>query len=151
MNLLPQQACQACEGIVAIKPHTATWTFKRGRKAAERSGIKVQRTQIPLAPAHVKTLRSLQGTTAEPGLVAHWGLPKGLPKGAVWFAHYVLLSRVRSLTALLSYDLPDRDAFESGPPQVLLSMMDELCSPDRIATPEDCKRAREELGWPLRG
>ena len=150
MSLLPEQAGSARGGIVAIKPHTATWKFKRGRKGAERSGIEVQRTQIPLAPAHVKTLHSLQGTTAEPGLVAHWGLPKQLTKDAVWLARYVLLSRIRSLSALLSYNLPDREAFESGPPEIILSMMDELCSPDRTATSEDCKRAREELGWPSR-
>ena len=70
--------------------------------------VAVARTQIPLLPDKISTLHGIQGKTADPGLAAHWKFPKNLSPEALWLAHYVILSRPRSLANLLSFGLPSR-------------------------------------------
>eukprot|EP00974_Lingulodinium_polyedra_P040405 3880349-Lingulodinium_polyedra.AAC.1 len=52
-------------------------------------------------------LYGLQGTTADPGLVAHWSVPKRMGSDVHWLLVYVVLSRVRSLDSLVSFDFSD--------------------------------------------
>jgi hypothetical protein len=100
----PQKACHECqhfEGVVAIRPTTTSWTFKTSSK----ENIEVKRTQFAIAPATAKTNHSLQGSTADPGLIAHWATPS-VSETSSWLSKYVILSRVRRLSCLLSTDLP---------------------------------------------
>ena len=56
---------------MAIRP--MTYTFKHFYLPAEKAKyVMVARTQIPLMPAAALSLYSMQGTTADPGLVAYW-------------------------------------------------------------------------------
>ena len=66
-------------------------------------------------------LYGLQGTTADPGLVAHWTVPKRMSPDVHWLLVYVVLSRVRSLDSLVSFDFSDalRKVIERGPPTML--------------------------------
>ena len=72
-----------------------------------------------------KTLHTLQGMTAQPGLKAHWSFPPNLPSKTKWLATYVMLSRPRSLQNLISFGLPERSLLEGGPPADLVECLDE--------------------------
>ena len=80
--------------------------------------INVQRKQVPLTPAPAMPLYSMQGTTADPGMIAYWFFPQRCSKTVKWLIVYVMLSRPRSLATLTSVGLSDkvRDIIEEGPP-----------------------------------
>jgi len=150
--------CTACysdvRGVIAVEPVTRTWRWDGG--APKRPGeanrtMAVQRRQIPLLPERQGTLHSVQGRTTEPGLIAHWSFPKKLGKESLWLATYVLLSRVRSLAALISHGLPNRDILEAGPPEEYMAELANLFEEKIAATRAACEVARRELRWPLRG
>ena len=138
--------CQSFAGIVAIRPTTCKWEAKLGEE-----NLAVRRTQFALAPALVKTIHSTQGTTAQPGLIAHWSLPATLPASSVWLSHYVLMSRVRSLHDLLSVGLPSREALERGPPTDLRDRINNLFEAKIATTHLAATNARHFLNWPRRG
>ena len=79
---------------------------------------------MPLLPAKQSTLHGLQGKTIEPGLIAHWKFPPRLSRDSLWLARYVILSRVRRLSALLSFGLPQRSVLEGGPPEALTDALE---------------------------
>ena len=130
---LPCEPCSACatfssvcpdcltkrqdlEGVFAVMPLPRSWKYD----GPELSGqyINVSRRQLPLGPAKVLPLYSMQGMTAEPGLVAHWVLPSRLDRDIKWLICYVMLSRTPSLKQLISIGLSDkiREIIEGGPP-----------------------------------
>ena len=88
----------------------------------------VSRTQIPLMPAAAVPLYSMQGTTADPGLVAYWFFPQRCSDTIRWLIVYVMLSRPRSLATLKSVNLTKkiRDIIEQGPPEDLVANFDRL-------------------------
>ena len=135
----------ASAGVVAIVPTSAKF-----QATIKKEKVSVQRHQIPLAPAQVKTIHSMQGSTADPGLIAHWNLPPQLGEASTWLSRYVLLSRVRSLQCLLSLSLPNRKQFESGPPDDLRQRLHEMFHSKIQATHQAAKEARQMLGWPER-
>ena len=113
--------------------------------------ISVARTQIPLLPRKQCTLHAMQGNTAEPGIICHWQFPVNLSAVSVWLAYYVLLSRPRGISSMLSFGLPDREIIEGGPPESIASALQEMFSGKIAATKQACARAREAMGWPPRG
>ena len=83
---LPCQSCPGCisfnsgcpdclrsrdelKGVFAVQPLTKSWRYD-GREL-QGQYINVSQRQLPLAPAKVLPLYSMQGMTADPGLVAH--------------------------------------------------------------------------------
>ena len=141
------------KGVLAIEPVVRSWRWAPDRTPppGERSfSVPVNRTQVPLLPAKQSTLHGLQGKTTEPGLIAHWQFPPRLSRDSLWLAHYVILSRVRRLSALLSFGLPQRSVLEGGPPQALTDAFAELFEQKIADTKIACDRARERLGWPPR-
>lgn len=154
----PSRECHQCcffPGIVCIRPQTSrAWRYDLDaatRQPQERVlTISVKRTQIPLAPANAGTLYTLQGTTAEPGLIFHWSMPRRLESTLRWLVVYVALSRVRSLSSLRSIGLTTavRRIIEEGPPDKLHTALKRLFG-DKIAdTDRSAAAAREKLGWP---
>ena len=147
--------CQFYTGIVAILPEMVEWTYKQtappcsARSTGQKTltQIVVRRRQFPLLPALPKTLHSLQGVTAKPGLLAHFRLPS-VSVETKWLAYYVMLSRPRSLETLLCHGLPDRGVLEAGPPTKLQEAMDALFQPKIAQTRRACSAARREVGWP---
>jgi hypothetical protein len=105
-------APQLGRNVIAIEPDSRTWIHH----TEDGLNIAVTRTQIPLLPDKISTLHDIQGKTADPGFAAHWKFPKNLSPEALWLAHYVILSRPRSLANLLSFGLPSRKILEAGPP-----------------------------------
>ena len=139
-------APQLGPNVIAIEPDSRTWTHRT------EDGLKVAvtRTQIPLLPDKISTLHDIQGKTADPGLAAHWKFPKNLSPEALWLAHYVILSRPRSLANLLSFGLPNRKILEAGPPKAITEAFERVFGDKIEKTKEACAEARREFGWPAR-
>ena len=110
------------QGVFAVEPLLRTWKYDGPELQGQY--INVKRRQVPLAPARVLPLYSMQGMTASPGLVAHWALPARVASDINWLICYVTLSRVPSLKQLVSIGLSDqiRDVLESGPPESLVQI-----------------------------
>ena len=79
-------------------------------------------------PAPAVLLYSMQGFTADPGLVAYWFFPQRCTDTIRWLIVYVMLSRPRSLSILKSANLMKqiRDIIERGPPDDLVANFDKL-------------------------
>jgi len=134
-------------GLIAVTPLPRVWKYE----ASELQGkhIKVSRRQFPLAPAMVLPLYSMQGMTADPGLVAHWIIPSRLSPDIKWLICYVILSRPRSLKRLRSVGLTQqiRDIIETGPPENLVHTFQLLFAEKMEHTQRAAKAARHKLGW----
>ena len=133
-------------------PDTAAGFLKSGNAAAPQLGPNVIaiEPQIPLLPYKISTLHGIQGKTADPGLAAHWKFQKNLTPEALWLAHYVILSRPRSLSNLLSFGLPSRKILEAGPPKAITEAFERVFGDKIEKTKAACAEARRELGWPAR-
>ena len=92
----------------------------------------------------------MQGKTAEPGFIAHWTFPVGLAKESKWLGYYVILSRPRRFSCLLSHGLPDREIIEGGPPEAIASAFETFFAEKIAATKRSCAQARAAMGWPAR-
>ena len=114
-------------GIFAVKPLTRTFRYYYDSKVPSKY-IKVQRKQFPLMPALAMPLYSMQGTTADPGMVAYWFFPQRCSQTVKWLIVYVMLSRPRSLATLKSVGLTSkvRDIIEQGPPTELVATFHKL-------------------------
>ena len=116
-----------------------------------RHGIyfEVQRTQLPLMPEAACPLYSLQGATCDPGLIAHFIMPKRADDDIKWLIVYVMLSRVRSLSCLRSIGLTAkiRKIIEGGPPSMLAENFEKLFRKKIEDTSKAAKAARAALGW----
>ena len=60
-------------GVVLVKPLTRTWHYT---DTASQISTAVKRTQPPIMPEKACSLYSLQGATCDPGLIAHFEMPK---------------------------------------------------------------------------
>ena len=134
-------------GVIAIEPKTRPWQFKS--KSMEQP-VHVSRTQCPLLPRKQCTLHGVQGKTADPGIIAHWTFPTGLSKESIWLAYYVILSRPRRISRLLSHGLPSRDIIEAGSPEEITAAFKKLFDKKIKQTKSACARARAQLNWPAR-
>ena len=61
-----------------------------------------QRRQLPLTIKTASTLHTLQGATAQPGLIFHWRFPRFFSEELRWLATYVVLSGPPSFQQLIS-------------------------------------------------
>ena len=91
-------------GVFAVKPLSRTFRHYFDRENKTRY-INVQRKQFPLMPARAMPLYSMQGTTADPGMVAYWFFPQRCSQTVKWLIVYVMLSRPRTLANLTSVGL----------------------------------------------
>jgi len=101
-------------------------------------------------PEKACSLYTLQGTTTDPGLIAHFAMPKRLDNDIKWLIVYVMLSRVRSLDRLASLGLNDniRKIMEAGPPETLVGNFAKLFHEKAERTRAAAREARIALGWP---
>ena len=137
--------CRAFEGWVLIEPVTRTWTF-----ADPVTGVtlKVSRTQLPLMPEAACALYSLQGATCDPGLIAHFTMPRRADEDVKWLIVYVILSRVRSLSCLRSVGISKiRKIIEGGPPSMLAKNFEKRCRKKINDTIKHAKACMAALGW----
>ena len=94
-------------------------------------------------------LYALQGATCDPGLIAHFIMPKRADDDIKWLIVYVMLSRVRSLSRLRSIGLSPkiRKIIEGGPPSMLADNFEKLFSKKIEDTSKAARAARAALGW----
>ena len=153
-NFLERESAGASElgedltGVIAVQPKTRSWRFASAHFAKP---LRARRLHIPLLPRKQTTLHGVQGRTTEPGLVAYWRFPKRLSQESLWLAHYVILSRPRRLSSLLSHGLPDRAVLEGGPPASISDAFQGLFAEKIRQTNLACQAARRRLKWPQRG
>ena len=139
-------ACLAFVGWVLIEPIRRAWTFTDSVTGAT---LKVFRNQLPLMPAASCPLYSLQGATCDPGLIAHFVMPKRADDDIKSLCVYVLLSRVRSLSRLRSIGLTSkiRKIIEGGPPSMLAENFEKLFRAKINKTKTAAAAARAALQW----
>ena len=97
-------------------------------------------------------LYSLQGTTADPGLLAYWCFPDFCSKTVQWLIVYVMLSRPRSLDTLRSVGLGKnekavRALIEGGAPEDLVQSFHDLFGEKIAATKQFAQQAAEQDGF----
>ena len=138
--------CRAFEGWVLVQPLCRSWTFSDPLTGATLS---MRRTQLPLMPEPACPLYSLQGATCDPGLIAHFAMPKRLDHDIKWLIVYVLLSRVRRLSNLRSVGLSDqvRAIIEGGPPALLAENFEKLFRGKITETRKAAEKCKVALGW----
>ena len=105
--------------------------------------------QVPLVIQSASTLYTLQGATADPGLIFHWRFPALLTKEMRWLTVYMALSRVRSLEQFRSIGLKDtvKALINDGPPSGMLGRFALLFDEKAAATDAAADAAISELGW----
>ena len=142
--------CQSFPGLIQVRPAKATWFYTDDKTQYSSS---VDRIQLPILPEPTCPLYGLQGTTADPGLWAHWNMPGRMDPEVKWLLVYVMLSRVRGLDCLISSGLNDkiREIIESGPPEMLVGNFKKIFGDKIQTTRREASEARKKLGWPLPG
>ena len=135
------------QGVFAVGPLLRTWKYDGPELQGQY--INVKRRQVPLAPARVLPLYSMQGMTASPGLVAHWVLPAHVASDIKLLVCYATLSRVPSLRQLVFIGLSDniRDVLESGPPESLVQIFSTLFAQKNQDARLAAQQAKGRLGW----
>ena len=143
------EACRAFEGWALVEPISKTWSFTDPTTGML---LKVVRSQLPLMPAEACPLYSLQGATCDPGLIAHFEMPKRADDDIKWLIVYVLLSRVRSLANLRSIGMTSqiRKIIEAGPPSMLAENFERLFRTKITNTKTAAVAAKCALGWQRR-
>lgn len=111
--------------------------------------VRARREQVPLTIVTASTLYTLQGTTAEPGLVYYFNTPRRLSKVMKWIACYMALSRVRSLSTLRSIGLTNevRELIDLGPPDGFLTRFLKVFGDKISSTQKEVEDVLAELGW----
>lgn len=155
------RACAFCDfrpGCIAITPKWSQQAFKVEVTMPAHGNdtelatveVKVQRRQVPVTIKTASTLHTLQGTTAEPGLIFHWKFPRFMSPELRWLATYVALSRPASLSQLLSVGMPAydlREILEGGPPEGILTRFKAMFQEKEVFTHEMAEKIMLELGW----
>ena len=111
--------------------------------------VRVRREQVPLTIATASTLYTLQGTTAEPGLIYYFNTPRRISKVMKWITCYMALSRVRSLSTLRSVGLTSdiRDLLDLGPPDGFYTRFLKVFGDKISNTQKEVEAVLAELGW----
>ena len=137
--------CISFPGVVQVTPQTDVWTYK----LSDSLSIRVKRTSFPIWPEKACSLYTMQGTTTTPGMVAHFDMPRMTPPDLHFLTVYVLLSRVRRPSELITVNLTDkvRTIIESGPPGELLETFETLFGERATATRQEAEEACKQLGW----
>ena len=97
---------------------------------------------------------TLQGATTDPGMIAHFEMPKRADEDMKWLIIYVMLSRVRSLDALRTTGMSSKKAaarirriIEGGPPTMITEVFEKHFRETVNRTKKFAQEARVTLGW----
>ena len=143
-------------GIIAVDKHLCE-AFGADVELPENSWssktrilkVRARREQVPLTIVLASTLYTLQGTTAEPGLIYYFRAPPRLSTVLKWITCYMALSRVRSLSELRSVGLTPsiRELIDLGPPEGFLARFLKVFENHIPRTHQAVEDALRELGW----
>ena len=114
-------------GTFALKPLSRRLKYYSDPRGPSNY-MNVQRKQFPLMPANAMPLFSIQGTTAQPGMIAYWFFPRRCSQIVKWLIVYVMISRPRSLATLQSVGLTDKlhGIIGQSPPEALIATFHKL-------------------------
>ena len=109
--------------------------------------VRARREQVPLTIVTASTLYTLQGTTAEPGLIYYCRTPRRLSTVMKWISCYMALSRVRSLSELRSIGLTSsiRELIDLGPPEGFLTRFHKIFANKMMEINESMEEALREM------
>ena len=137
-------------GVYVMEPVNADWDLRYQsskvinhpkerpvRRRGPRINVGMRSTQLPVAPAVVGTYNNMQGKTAIDELFVLMGHTVDLKlldgNDDKWLHYYMILGRATSLATTLLSNLPetsdeepDWSIFESGPPEYLTHVFQEL-------------------------
>ena len=143
--------CEGCinavqPGVFAVKPLVRTW--KKYLLDGSGKYVSIRRKQFPLMPFEAVALYSMQGTTADPGMVAYWMFPQRCSETIQWLIVYVMLSRPRALSQMKSVNLTSkvRELIERGPPEDLVVNFQKLFSEKIGETQQLARSAARQYG-----
>ena len=144
--------CDFRIGCIAVEPQLSRGAFKVEvpDPGSDRVyELRVQRRQVPMTIKTASTLHTLQGVTAEPGLIFHWRFPRFFSEELRWLATYVALSRPPSFKQLISTGIPDslRDIIEGGPPEGIRSRIATMFNDVEQETRLRASELLARLGW----
>jgi hypothetical protein len=116
----------AGRGGVGAKPRV--WQIEVQDANGDTHKIKGFRRQLPLTTVLACTLFTMQGSTADNGMIFHWVCPNLISAAVRWLATYVALSRTPSLALLRSINLTPkiRSIIDQGPPPGIVQRFGEL-------------------------
>ena len=142
-------------GILAVEKHLCEpFSIELELKDSQCSTTRVlkvraRREQVPLTIVTASTLYTLQGTTAEPGLIYFFRAPLRLSHVMKWIACYMALSRVRSLREFRSIGLTPaiRELIDLGPPEGFLTRFLKVFEEKAARTQKDIEDVFVELDW----
>ena len=151
------RTCPQCDfrpGQFAVEPQLSHGSFPvdiPDPKSDSMYTLRVQRRQLPITIRAASTLHTLQGATADPGLIFHWKFPRFFSEESRWLATYVALSRPPSFAQLISLDMPAtlRQIIEGGPPAGITTQFSAMFGEAERATHLHAARLMLELGWGL--
>ena len=143
------------QGIIAVETQLCESFSSEVELSDERCAgsrvfkVRARRQQVPLTIATASTLYTLQGTTAEPGLIFYFNTPRRVSKVMKWITYYMALSRVRSLSTLRSIGLTSdvRELIDSGPPEGFLTRFFKVFGEKIDSTRKEVEDVLAELGW----
>ena len=109
--------------------------------------LRVQRRQLPMTIKTANTHFTLQGVTANPGLIFHWKFPHLSSEELRWLAAFIVLSRLFSLAQLIFIGIPAdlRSIIEDGPPENVLLKCASLFQERKEATHMGAAEVMREL------
>ena len=139
-----------CEPAFTVQLEIAAESASAGKQAAKKSiDVKARRKNLPITIILASTLYTLQGTTAVPGLIYHFKVPKRLTASMKWIATYMALSRVRSLKEFRAIGLTEdiRNIINDGPPEGPLTNFMTMFETNIQETEKRIKQLIQELGW----
>jgi hypothetical protein len=147
--------CESCDfrkGCIAVEPQLSRRNFiveVEDPLSHSMYPLRIQRRQLPMTIKTASTLNTLQGVTAEPGLIFHWKFPRFFSAELRWLATYVALSRPPSLAQLISVGMPLelKEIIEGGPPQGIISKFGDMFQETEDATHIRAAEVMKELGW----
>ena len=84
--------------MFAVKPLVRTW--KKYLLDGSGKYVSIRRKQFPLMPFEAVALYSMQGTTADPSMVAYWMFPQRCSETIQWLIVYVLRDALTSKSTI---------------------------------------------------
>lgn len=103
-------------------------------------------------PARVVPLYPMQGTAAEPGLVAYWCFPESCSETVKWLIDNVVLSRPRSLetlrcVGLVQQEQKNRDFIQGQAPEDVVQSFHDLLGEKINATKQFARQSARLYGF----
>ena len=107
--------------------------------------LKVERWQIPLAPAYAITAHSSPGRTLRAAII-----DLQLGRGVNRISSYVAMTRVRNRSDLLIYRPFDKDVFSQGPPQGPSLLLQHLRGEHIYWKAIEAEHTPDKMSWTMR-